>query len=192
MRFASTIIDGIKLIWVSIKPVVIIILVFIIIGSALYAYDQYQVYQDRLLGAQLIKKTKAVSSCNTINNAGEKFDLKFTLKNGNDQKIVLEKIAIDVSLFGTNEKVFMKLIQVKPTALKIKGEQPQLEEFMFEPNIVLKANGKNDIVLKMQSTSRRQAKAAPHTIVIYKGRVVFFFNHEMSITTSCQIQVRYS
>jgi hypothetical protein len=192
MSFASTIINAVKLIWVSIKPVVVIILVFIIIGSALYAYDRYQVYQDRLLGAQLIKKTESVSSCNTITNAGEKFDLKFTLKNGNNQKITLEKIAIDASLLGADKKVFMKLIQAKPTALKTKSEQLQLEEFMFEPNIVLKANGRNDVVLKMQSTSGKQAKAAPHTIVIYKGRVVFFFDHEMSITTSCQIQVRYS
>ena len=192
MRFATIILNIINFVWVSLKPVVIIFLVFVLIASSLFAYDQYKKFQDRLLGSKLIKKIETVSSCTTIVNAGDKVDLKFTLINKNSQEISLEKVGIDVSILGTKEIKFMGLLQTNPKSSKVTESQNQFETFMFKPSVVLEADNKRTVILKMQAASRKQASASPHTFVAYAGNVMFFFNHEMSIKTPCQIQVRYS
>jgi hypothetical protein len=171
---------------------VVIIGIFAILGSSLFAYDQYQTYKDRKLGAELIKKISVNSSCDKIVNAGEKFDLKFSLKNDNNQKVHVEKVGVGVSLLGTGEKKFFKLLNTNPSSSKLEGAQSQTAEFLFESDIVVRTTGKKNIVLKMGALGRNSAKTSPHTIVVYKGEVVFYFDHEMSLATSCQVQVRYS
>ncbi len=192
MKFAAIVLKIIDFIWASLKPVVIIILVFAVIASSLLAYDQYKKFQDRLLGRKLIKKIETVSSCTTIVNAGDKVDLKFTLINKNDQDVNLEKVGIDVSMLGTEEIKFMGLLQTNPKSSKVTDSQNQFETFMFKPSVVLEADNKKIVILKIQAASRKQASASPHTFVAYTGNVMFSFNHEMSIKTPCQIQVRYS
>ena len=178
-------------IWSSLKPVVVIILVFIIISSSLFIYDGYRTYQDRTLGAKLIKNIKVKSSCTGIVGTGEKLDLKFSLTNGNDQEVTLEKIGIDVNLLGANNKTFAKLVGTKPKSLKSPSDEAQFVDYIFKSEVELNANSKKDVVLTIQAASKNDAKAASHTIVVYKGKVVFSFIPESSIETSCQIQVRY-
>ena len=182
---------AINFIWSSLKPVVVIIIVFIIIASSLFIYDGYRTYQDRTLGAKLIKNIKVKSSCTGIVSAGEKLDLKFSLTNGNDQKVTLEKIGIDVSLLGANNKTFAKLVETKPKSLKSPSDEAQFASYVFQPEVELNVNGKKDVALTIQAASKNDAKAATHTIVVYKGKVLFSFIPESSIETSCQIQIRY-
>ena len=178
-------------IWTSLKPVVVIILVFIIIASSLFIYDGYRTYQDRTLEAKLIKNIKVKSSCTEIVSAGEKLNLKFSLTNRNDQEVTLEKIGIDVSLLGANNKTFAKLVETKPKSLKSPSAEAQFVDYVFQPEVALSANGKKDLVLTIQAAGKNYAKAASHTIVVYKGKVLFSFIPESSIETSCQIQIRY-
>ena len=188
---AKVISSAANFIWFSLRPVVLIILVFIIIAFSLFAYDQYRTYQEKQLGATLIHNIRIKSTCNETVNAGSKFNLKFSVTNQNNQEVGLKKIDVDVNLLGTEGKEFTNLLSTKPTSLKIDGEQGQFEEYQFQPSLELLKDKKTDILFSMQAVSRNQAKASSHTIVAYKGKVVFYFTHEMSIEASCQIQVRY-
>jgi len=188
----KAILSAANFIWFSLRPVVIIILVFIIIASSLFAYDQYRTYQERQLGATLIHNIKVKSACHKTVNAGSKFNLKFTIANQNNQKVDLEGIGIDVNLLGAKGKKFTKLLSTKPISSRIDSGQGQFEGYQFQPSLELGADEKTDILFAMQAASKSQAEASSHTIVAYKGKVVFYFTPEMSIEASCQIQVRYS
>ena len=97
-------------IWSSLKPIITIVLVFVIIGVSLFAYDQYRSYQEKQLGARLIKKLEVEPTCNNIVNAQDKFIYKFKISSRNKENVRLERVGIDISLIATTGKKFATLL----------------------------------------------------------------------------------
>lgn len=179
------------LIWSSLKPILLVIIVLLVIGSTLVAYDQYSTYQERQLGAKLITKIGIESSCDEITSSGEKFSLDFTIHNKNNREVTLERFGIDVNLLEGRGGKFTKLSNTKPVDSESTGSTTQLRKYVFQTPIKFRSNDKKPVRLTMQAREREEAQASPHTIVVYKGTIVFSFNYDISIRSDCRIQVRY-
>ncbi|MEX0621561.1 MAG: hypothetical protein WD187_01005 [Candidatus Woykebacteria bacterium] len=185
-RLASTV----KFIWLSLRPVAVILLVFIVVVGSLFAYDTYYTYKDRKLGAQLIEKVKLESECGKTVNQMERLTLDFTITNTNSQDVNLEKLSIDQSILGVGDKNFFGNPRTVPlSTLTEKSENFAIFEFDIPLTVSDSSNEKVNLSLK--ATDKTSAGASSHTIVIYEGKIIFYFDHQMSIETPCQLQVRY-
>ena len=72
-KFFSSIIQPLIFEWIALKPFLLIILLFTIIGGSLYTYDQYRTYQEKVLGSKLIDKISINPTCDEIINPNEHF-----------------------------------------------------------------------------------------------------------------------
>lgn len=180
----------IRFIFLSLTPLAVVVSVLVVIGSSLIIYDQIQTHRERHLGAELIRNLKLDSSCSTIVNAAEKFDLVFTLTNSNNVPINFKTLQVDKSLLGVEEKQFMDLVATDPSFSGTGRENGQPVYYFKDASIGGKS--KLPISLTLQAKGRSEAGANPHTIVIYKGKISFDFEHEMTIQTPCEIQIRYA
>lgn len=181
----------INLIWSPLRPILLVVFVLIVIGVTLTAYDQYRTYQERRLGAKLITNIDIESSCDEIAGVGEKFNFNFTINNKNDKEVTLERIGIDINLISVGNKKFAEIINTNPAASKSNNGLIQFEEYVFHNPLKIGSTGEKSVSLTMRTASKKKAQAASHTIVVYKGTVVVYFNYDISIRSDCRIQVRY-
>ncbi|MDP2720654.1 MAG: hypothetical protein Q8O75_01810 [bacterium] len=181
----------IRFVWTSLKPIALIFIILVIIAASLLAYDQYRVLQEKQLGAKLVKNIDLVSACNDIYKEDESYSLKFTVRNKNNKPVNLEKIELNSSILGTEGKTYNRLLKTQPVSSAFPSDNVQFKTYRLENPLIIRANDKSEFTLFMQAASKVTAKATSHTIVIYKGKIIFDFSHEFSIETTCQIQVRY-
>jgi len=181
----------IRSIWVILKPVLTPILMIIIISVSLLSFGTYQTYQDRKIGASLIKKIKVKTSCNETSNPNKEFSFKFTLTNKNKILVKLEKISVGINLLGMNNRRYAYLLNTLPSTQIENSSDDQFINYKLEKPLIFKGLEKKEIVINLKTASKEEARASPHTFVIYKGKIIFAFDHEMSIETNCQFQVRY-
>lgn len=175
----------------SLKVPALFVSIFIIITVAFFIYDRYQTYQEIKLGEQLVKNIKVDNSCRQIVNASQKFDIKFTVNNGNSTDVGLKSIQIDKSLLGVASKKFLGLISIDPSFSATDNGNPQSLKYQFE-SVKAKPSKTLPITLTLQAGSKQEAGANPHTIVVYSGNIFFNFEHEIIIEAPCEIQVRYA
>ncbi|OGY25807.1 MAG: hypothetical protein A2Z11_00595 [Candidatus Woykebacteria bacterium RBG_16_43_9] len=187
----SLTVKSLAVMWSSLKPILLIVLVSIILAASLAAYDQYQSYQERRFGAELIKNINVKSSCDEIASTGQQFNFEFSTSNKSNTEVTLQRIGIDVNIIGVKGKKFTKLIGTKPSSREDKEDLAQFKEYVFPVPVKIKPNDTKTISLVMKALGKKEARASSHTIVVYKGTVVFYFNYEMTIRSDCQIQVRY-
>jgi len=181
----------IRAIFSSLTPLVSIASVIIILGSSLIIYDQIKTYQDRQLGSELIKNLKAESACSQTVRAGEKVDVPFTFTNENEVLIKLQTLQIEKALLGTADKKFIWLSATNPPFSAVGEGTDQHLNYQFE-NLIIKGKGSLTLTLTFQAGSKEEASAKPHTFVIYTGKTIFDFEHQMTIETPCEIQVIYA
>src|SRR3990172_711423 len=177
----------VRFVWTSLKPIALIFIVSVVIAASLLAYDQYRTLQEKQLGAKLVKNIDLVSACNDIYKEDELYSLKFTVRNKNNKPVNLEKIELDISILGTEGKTYNRLLKTQPASSTFPSDDIQFKIYQLENPLIIGTNDKSEFTLFMQAASKVDAKAASHTIVIYKGKIIFDFNHEFSIETTCQI-----
>ena len=187
----STISKIVRFVFTSLTPLAAIISIIVVVGSSLLIYDQIQTYNDRKLGAELIKNLKADSSCSKTAKAGDKFDLSVTFTNGNTAAINLQAVQIEKTILGTTDKKFIWLVASSPPFSAIGTSTTQYLNYNFE-NLTVKSKSSLPISLTLQASDRKTAGAKPHTFVIYSGKLVFDFEHGMTIEAPCEIQVVYA
>src|SRR3990167_1582375 len=181
----------VRSVWTSLKPIALIFIVLVVIAASLLAYDQYRTLQEKQLGAKLVKNIDLVSVCNDIYKEDELYSLKFTVRNKNNEPVNLEKIELDISILGAEGKTYNRLLKTQPASSAFPSDNIQFKTYQLENPLIIGASDKSDFILFMQAASKIDAKAESHTIVIYKGKIIFDFSHEFSIETTCQLQVRY-
>ena len=181
----------ISFIFDSLKPIGLIISILLILGAALFIYDQYHTLQERKTGVKLIENLKVEESCRKIVNAGEKFNLKFTFINGNSRSIGFEQLQINKGLLVIEGKKFLELASSSPSFVSKDTADPQYSNYYFG-DVNVKRTSKLPFALAFQATSKEEAKAATHSIVVYKGSMLFVFEYEITIEVPCEIQVRYA
>ena len=175
----------------SLKFPALLIFVLIIILSSFFIYDQYHTYQERKIGRELIKNLNIEGSCKQIVNPDQKIDVKFTFTNGNNEAISLNSLQIEKGLFESENKKYLEVIAIEPSFSKIKIDNSQSREYQFE-NTLAQPSKDLSIIVSLKAKSRQESGANPHTIVVYSGKMLFEFEHEISIEAPCQIQVRYA
>lgn len=190
-KFFSSKIQPLIFIWIALKPFLLITLLFILIGGSLYAYDQYRTYQEKVLGSKLIDKIDINSTCDEIINPNENFTFKFQILNKNDQKVSLQEVDIDINLLGTRERVFSQFIDSNPKSDAVVERSTQFQSKAFLKPIDILENGKEQVDLNFKAGTKEGSGATSHTIVAYSGKIIFSFDHEITIETKCQFQVRY-
>src|SRR4030067_1227249 len=169
----SLTVKSLAVMWSSLKPILLIVLVSIILAASLVAYDQYQSYQERRFGAELIKNINVKSSCDEIASTGQQFNFEFSTSNKSNTEVTLQRIGIDVNIIGVKGKKFTKLIGTKPSSREDKEDLPQFKEYVFPAPVKIKPNDTKTISLVMKALGKKEARASSHTIVVYKGTVVF-------------------
>jgi len=183
-------IKAIKFIFSSLTPLVITASTLVIISASLIIYDQIKTYQDRQLGSELIKNLKAESACSQTVKASEKVDVSFTFNNQNSVPITLQQIQVENVLLGAGERKFLEIAGSNPAYSTIGGEGQHLN-YHFN-NVDVKGKSDLPLTLTFQATSKEEASAKPHTFVIYSGKIIFDFEHQMTIEAPCDIQVIYA
>ena len=192
MKISDSFISSpLSFLWSSLKPIFLVFIILVVIATSLVVYDQYRAYQERKMGAKLIKNVEVRSSCDEIVNAGEKFNFVFSTYNKTGREIALEKIGIDVNILGIRNKNFTQLLSTKPTSLESKESPAQFKDYVFPTPVKILPHDKKTFALHLQAASKKEAQASSHTIVVYRGTVAFYFNYDMTIRSDCQIQVRY-
>lgn len=178
-------------VWNALKPVAAILLVSVAVATSLFAYDQYQTIQEKNLAATLIDQVGVTAGCNQIVSERQKLTLKFEIANGNNQAIELVSFGIDKSILGVGDKQFTNFISSRPSSLNARDTSIQFVEYSFPEPINIRSKGKLNVTLNLQAANKQQARASPHTIVVYEGKVFFAFKPQMQVEAACQIQVRY-
>lgn len=186
-----SLIKAIKFIFSSLTPLVVAASALIIIGASLFVYDQIQTYNDRRLGAELIKNLKADSACSQTVKAGDKFETSFTFTNDNQVPIKLQTLQMEKALLGAAEKKFIWLVATNPQFSAIGAGTDEQLTYNFE-SLVVKSKSSLPLTLTFQAGSRTEAGAKPHTFVVYTGKIKFNFEHQMTIEAPCEIQVVYA
>ncbi len=178
-------------IFTALRPVLLVALVIIILGGALYVYDQYRTYQEKRLGAQLIDRIGIEPICDEIISPNEKFSFKFNIQNKNNQKVSLKEVGIDINLLGLKENKFSEFIDSNPKSEVLAGGSTQLESIFFQAQQDIQKGKTKNVSLNFKANSKKDSGATSHTIVSYTGKIIFLFDHEITIETKCQFQVRY-
>lgn len=190
-KFFSRIIQSLIFIWIALKPFLLVVLLFIIIGGSLYTYDQYRTYQEKALGSKLIDKIDINSTCDEIINPSGNFTFKIQIQNKNNQKVSLQEIGIDINLLGTKGLVFSQFIDSNPNSEAVIDKSTQFQSIAFPKPVDILENGQEQVNLNFKAGTKEGSEASSHTIVAYSGKIIFSFDHEITIETKCQFQVRY-
>ena len=191
VKFFSSIVKPIIFIIISLRPLLLIIVLFTIIGGSLYAYDQYSTYQEKALGSKLIDKIDIKPTCDEIINPSESFTFKFQILNNNDQKVSLQEISIDINLLGTQKRKYSKFIDSNPQSEAIVERSTQFQSISYPKPVDIRENSTEQVNLNFKANTKEESGASSHTIVAYSGKIIFSFDHEITIETKCQFQVRY-
>ena len=192
MKISDSFISSpLSFLWFSLKPIFLVFIILVVVATSLVVYEQYRAYQEKKMGAELIKNIDVRSSCDEIVTAGEKFNFVFSTYNKTGRKIALEKVGIDVSMLGIRNKKFTVLLSTKPMSVETKENPAQFKDYVFQTPVKILPSDKKDFTLHLQAASKKEARASSHTIVVYKGTVAFYFNYDMTIRSDCQIQIRY-
>lgn len=191
-RFFKTFLQAIAFIFKSLRPVFLILFIIVVIFASLLAYDRYNTIKERKLGASLIDNLNVEADCATkLIKPGDKFDFKFTFNNKNSQSVFLEEVGVDLNILGTEERKFTKLLKTQPPSKK-EEEEGRLDIYKLDSDLVIAPKSNKTFILKMQTASRKQAKAKPDTLVIYEGKLYFFISPEITSAAVCKVQVRYA
>ena len=190
-NFFQSFLRALFLILKSLRPVLIIILILFTLFAGLFIYDRLKTNEERRLGAELSKNLDVKSACNTsLIGQNEKFDFTFVFTNNNPQPVFVHRVGIDLDLLGRNDKKYSSLLSTVPDSNPIEPEH-KFYFYEFATAVEIPQQSKTEIILKLQTTARKEAKANPNTIVIYDGEVTFLLSPEMTNTENCKIQVRY-
>ena len=190
-KFFSSLIQPLLFIWVALKPFLLVVLLFIVIGGSLFAYDQYRTHQEKVLGSKLIDKIDINPTCDEIINPNNNFTFKFQILNKNTQKVSLQEVGIDINLLGTQEKEFSQFIDSNPKSEAVVEQSTQFQSIAFPKPVDIPENGEEQVDLNFKAGTKEGSEASSHTIVAYSGKIIFSFDHEITIETKCQFQVRY-
>lgn len=190
-KFFSRIIQPLIFIWIALKPFLLVVLLFIIIGGSLYTYDQYRTYQEKALGSKLIDKIDINPTCDEIINPNDNFTFNFEILNKNNRRVSLQEVGIDINLLGTKKRGFSQFIDSNPKSEAVIDKSTQFQSIAFPKPVGILKNGKKQIDLNFKAGTKEGSEASSHTIVTYSGKIIFSFDHEITIETKCQFQVRY-
>ncbi|OGY32052.1 MAG: hypothetical protein A3A57_02960 [Candidatus Woykebacteria bacterium RIFCSPLOWO2_01_FULL_41_12] len=175
----------------SLKPIFIIFFILVTLFTALFVYDRLKTNQDRALGTKLSENLNVKSSCiSSLIGQNERFDFSFIFTNGNSQSIFIQKVGIDLNLLGDKDTKISSLLSTNSPSNPI-GIEDRFFTYEFSPPVEISAKSSQELILRLQTTTRKAAKANPNTIVVYEGEVSFLLSPEMTNTANCKIQVRY-
>ena len=175
----------------SLRPIFVIILILVTLFAGLFIYDRVKTNEERRLGAELAKNLDVKSNCTTnLIRQGENFNFSFVFTNNNSQSVFVHRLGIDLNLLGSSDNKFSSLLATIPSSNPI-GLENRFHYYEFSPLVEIPKQSKKEIILKLKTTARKEAKANPNTIVIYNGEVTFLLSPEMTNTANCKIQVRY-
>src|SRR3989344_2011391 len=163
MKISDSFISSpLSFLWSSLKPIFLVFIILVVIATSLVVYDQYRAYQERKMGAKLIKNVEVRSSCDEIVSACEKFNFVFSTYNKTGREIALEKVGIDVNILGVRNKKFTRLLSTKPMSVETKENPTQFKEYVFPNPVKILPRNKKAFTLHLQAVSKKEAQASSH------------------------------
>jgi hypothetical protein len=183
-RLAVLLFKSFVFVYENLKMLFVYFALLLILGALIYIYGNFQISQNRQLGAALAEKIVIDQECDKIVNERETFDLKFRVVNNNNQAVQLTGIGIDKSFLEVEGATFTILQKTTPEARSEESEG-KFSIWQLIESLEVRANQTKEFSEKAIS------KASPSTISIHKGFIQFTFNPQASIQVPCQIQVRH-
>ena len=176
----------------ALGPVFSIILIIIVFATALFIYDGLKTLQNQKLSISLSQNLNTDASCvSKLIGQKDNFEFKFIFKNENSQIMQLNRMGIYLNILGSIGNKFTKFLETKPPSTYVKDEG-QFSIYEFESAVEIPAKGTKEVLLKMQTATRKEATAAPNTIIIYSGDIIFELFPKITTKATCEVNVRYS